>query len=142
MAHAFGKRREFSQLRGATTSPMPNEKGYERMHELTTSLKQAMGRLEEGKLGLDELEQCTTDARLLYERLVVLRHKLREAAVAVPPVAKRAEPAAGPEAPLAEVTAEPIRLDTRPVEAPVHQTSLIDAIAETEGGSTGPQRPM
>lgn len=110
------------------------------MNELIRSLQQAMGRLGEGKLDLPELEQSTEDARALYERLVVLRHKAREAAVgASKPVAKETtgvRPATVEEA-IAEVDvkASVIRLDTRPAEVPpvaVHQTSLIDAIAETE----------
>ena len=60
---------------------MPQQKALERMNELIRSLQQAMGRLGEGKLDLPELEQCAEDARALYERLVVLRHKAREAAV-------------------------------------------------------------
>ena len=119
---------------------MPQQKALERMNELIRSLQQAMGRLGEGKLGLPELEQCTEDARALYERLVVLRHKAREAAVgASRPVAKEVSgvrPATVEEA-IAEVDVKEsvIRLDTRPAEVPPvppHQTSLIDAIAETE----------
>ena len=116
---------------------MSNEKGYERIQELTDSLKQAMGRLQEGKLGLDDLEQCTTEARQLYERLVVLRHKLREAAVA--PVVKQAARKEGLVEP--GTVAGPMRLDTRPAETPVHQTSLIDAIAETEVLPVKPVKP-
>ena len=98
------------------------------MQELTDSLSSAMGRLQEGKLGPEELEQATTDARLLFERLVVLRHKLREAAVGH----NTKSPVLSDVAPVAEPTMSPMRLDTRPPEAPAHQTSLIDAIAETE----------
>ena len=110
------------------------------MNELIRSLQQAVGRLGEGKLDLPELEQSTEDARALYERLVVLRHKAREAAVgASRPVAKEVSgvrPATVEEA-IAEVDVKEsvIRLDTRPAEVPPvppHQTSLIDAIAETE----------
>lgn len=116
---------------------MPQQKALERMNELIRSLQQAMGRLGEGKLGLPELEQCTEDARALYERLVVLRHKARETAVGAgrPVVAKPlgVRPATVEEAIAeADVKESVIRLDTRPADAPPHQTSLIDAIAETE----------
>ena len=99
------------------------------LQELVRSLQQAMARLEEGKLGLGELDQCTEQARAVYERLVVLRHKAREATVAVQP----GPPAAAPAPPqVAEPEPPAIRLDTRPPEAHPQQTSLIDAIAETE----------
>lgn len=123
---------------------MPQQKALERMNELIRSLQQAMGRLGEGKLGLPELEQCTEDARALYERLVVLRHKARETAVgAGKPVAAKpigVRPATVEEAIAeADVKESVIRLDTRPAENPPHQTSLIDAIAETE--TVPPQKP-
>ena len=105
---------------------MSDKKGHERMQELTDSLSRAMGRLQEGKLGLEDLEQATTDARLLFERLVVLRHKLREAAVGHAPKG----PVQNGTSQVAEAVMAPLRLDTRPSEPPVHQTSLIDAIAE------------
>ncbi len=116
---------------------MPQQKALERMNELIRSLQQAMGRLGEGKLDLPELEQCTEDARAIYERMVVLRHKAREAAVgAGKQVAAKAtgvRPATVEEAIAeADVKESVIRLDTRPAEASPHQTSLIDAIAETE----------
>lgn len=100
------------------------------MNELVLSLKESMERLEQGKLGLEELEQCVARAQAVYERLVVLRHKAREAAVLA---GKPAEAPAHKESPRPTVVAEAtIRLDTRPPEAHPQQTSLIDAIAETE----------
>lgn len=114
---------------------MPDHKGHERISGLIASITQAVGRLQEGKLGLEELEQSTTDARLLYERLVVLRHKLREGAVGH--AVKPSKPEPDPEPP--EPAPVPIRLDTRPPEVPVHQTSLIDAIAETEASAPPPK---
>ena len=48
---------------------MAQQKASDRMNELIHSLQQAMGRLEQGKLGLPELEQCTEDARAIYERI-------------------------------------------------------------------------
>ena len=109
---------------------MVQHKGYERMHELIASLQQALLRLEQGQLGSAELEQCTEDARALYERLIVLRHKAREMDITTPVT----EPPQVKEPVLVEKEREPIRLDTRPPDLFVHQTSLIDAIAETETG--------
>lgn len=116
---------------------MPNRKGYDRMIELSTSVTNALRDLEAGKLSNEELERCTEEARTLYERLVVLRHKMREAAVA---------PAAEPPPAVIEVSGPaPMRLDTRPPEVPIRQTSLIDAIAETEavpGEVLGTDKPV
>lgn len=117
---------------------MAQQKAPERLQELVRSLQQAMARLEEGKLGLAELEECTEQARAVFERLVVLRHKAREAAVAAH-FRQPAEVAAPPPA-VAEPEAPAIRLDTRPPEAHPQQTSLIDAIAETE--NTAPPGPV
>lgn len=99
-------------------------KHFTRIGELANSVAADVQRLEEGKLPLAELEQLADHARDLNERLVVLRHKAREGkpaqeAAPKPPVA------AEPEAPA--MSAAPIRLDTAP-----KQTSLIDAIQETE----------
>ncbi len=106
---------------------MSTEKGYTRITELVTALNAALRDMEQGRLGAQGLERATEEARELYERLVVLRHKVREARAAK--VAAAAPPAKAPEP---ETTAQPaIRLDTRPHEHP-RQTSLIDAIAEHE----------
>jgi hypothetical protein len=116
---------------------MSEQKGYERMHELIGSLRSALGRLEEGKLDPEGLEHTVEEARKLYERLVVIRHKAREAAVVA---AQKAKPdAATGTTPAPE--AAPIRLDTRPPEASPHQTSLIDAIAETESAPAEESAP-
>jgi DNA-directed RNA polymerase subunit K/omega len=101
----------------------------ERMHLLWDSVRQALRDLDAGKLDLDGLERASTDAQALYERLIVLRHKAREAkrtAESIPPVAKEPPPVIAP----AEIPN--LRLDTRPTEVTLRQTSLIDAIAETE----------
>lgn len=88
------------------------------MEQLLARLREAIASLAAGSLDEAGLHAATEDARALYERLVVLRHKHRERQVA--------EPAPPPP----ELPA--MRLDTRPAEAPPRQTSLIDAIAETE----------
>lgn len=123
----------------------------ERMHQLWDSVERALQDLEVGKLDRDGLERATRDAHALYERLVILRHKAREAK---PPGATAAAAKdLPPVTPPAELPS--LRLDTRPTDAPTRQTSLIDAIAETEtppptkpsppehvrGTSTPPARP-
>lgn len=120
---------------------MARSKAAEHLQELVRSLQQAVDRLQEGTLGLAGLEQGTEQARALYERLVVLRHKAREAAVAgerqQPAAAKVFEPVAAP----GQEAAPSIRLDTRPPEVHPQQTSLIDAIAETEKAAPPPKAP-
>lgn len=109
---------------------MAKDKGFRKMTELVAALTEADRALAAGTLGLEGLESACSNARELYERLVVLRHKAREAALTgVPDEAPAPEvPARRPE------PAEPqsIRLDTRPPEVHPRQTSLIDAIADTE----------
>lgn len=117
---------------------MSEQKGYERMHELIGSLRSALGRLEEGKLDPEGLEHAVEESRMLYERLVVIRHKAREAALIT---AQKAKPNVVVEAPTVPEAA-PIRLDTRPPEIPLHQTSLIDAIAETESAPAEESTPV
>lgn len=99
-------------------------KHFTRIGELANSVAADVQRLEEGKLPLAELEQLADHARDLNERLVVLRYKAREGKPAQE-AAPKPTVAAEPEAPAMSVA--PIRLDTAP-----KQTSLIDAIQETE----------
>ena len=63
---------------------MAQEKAFRNMNELITALAKAERELAGGTLGVDGLETACADARELYERLIVLRHKAREAAVASP----------------------------------------------------------
>jgi hypothetical protein len=107
---------------------MSLSKGYERMNELAEQVRRALRELESGKLDLAGLSDLTEDARALYERLVVLRHKAREVAAH--------ERASGD---TDERTS--IRLDTRPADTLLRQTSLIDAIAETEHLPEAPPPP-
>jgi hypothetical protein len=104
---------------------MPQNKAPFHINELVRSVQAALAKLEDGKLDLEGLEQCTLEARAIYERLVVLRHKAREAQVE----AEKRTALAAAVMPVAEA---PIRLDTRPPEVHPQQTSLIDAIAESE----------
>ena len=115
---------------------MSTERGYTRINELVAALNAAMLDMEQGRLGAQGLERTTEDARELYERLVVLRHKVREARAALSAKSAEAAPAPlamAPEAPAPPrtevVERPPMRLDTRPDVSP-RQTSLIDAIAE------------
>lgn len=97
---------------------MSPERPTEQMEQLLARLREAVGALADGRLDEAGLEDAAGDARAFYERLVVLRHKYRE---------RQVQP---PEAHAQELPA--MRLDTRPAEAPPRQTSLIDAIAESE----------
>jgi hypothetical protein len=99
---------------------MSGDTGFRRTEELAEAVAAAARALAGRNAGLEELERACSDARELYERLVVLRHKAREAAAH----GKGPLPS-GPLAP-EPVVAEPIRLDTRP--PATRQTSLIDAI--------------
>ena len=103
----------------------------EHMHQLLANLEQALRDLDAGNLDLNGLDQASTQAQALYERLLVLRHKAREGQRPKAPPAPLSvvkEPQAEP--PTTELPS--MRLDTRPTEASPRQTSLIDAIAETE----------
>lgn len=108
----------------------------DRMHELIEQIRKALGELDQGQLDLDGVDRTTEQARSLYERLVVLRHKAREVRV-VPPT----PPVAEPPPPPPPVEMPPMRLDTRPSEVTPRQTSLIDAIAETETTPAPPPPP-
>ncbi len=107
-----------------------------RMHGLVENLSRALQELDGGRLDRDGLEAACADAQALYERLIVLRHKAREGARAVSPAAPE-EAAASPGGGIV-ATSEmpPLRLETRPAEVPPRQTSLIDAIAESETPAT------
>lgn len=124
---------------------MGKDKGFRTMNDLVEALAEAGRGLGRGDLDLQGLETACADARELYERLVVLRHKAREGkhAAAAPAPAEAPKPAATeavnsprkaePTPPVAEVS-EPaaIRLDTRPVEVSPRQVSLIEAIEASE----------
>lgn len=112
---------------------MSDEKGYRKMAELVAALGTAEVGLRTGELGLEGLDTACTDARELYERLVVLRHKARENALRPGKAGETKE--ATPRDP------EPIRLDTRPTENPMRQTSLIEEIEATEQ-QHAEQRPV
>ena len=95
---------------------MTEDKAFKSMGELIHMLAAAEDDLEKGVLRLEGLDKACDDARELYERLVVLRHRAREGRQTI-------------DAP--GTVADPIRLDTKPAISP-GQTSLIDAIADSE----------
>lgn len=112
---------------------MSTEKPFRKINELVKALAVAEQGMSAGTLSLEGLETACTDARELFERLVVLRHKARETRMgltAEPPVKG---PGQKTEAPIAKAEEpEPLRLDTRPMEVSPRQTSLIEAIESTE----------
>jgi hypothetical protein len=120
---------------------MGNDKGYKSIGELVSALVGAERALGRGDIGIEGLEQACTDARELYERLVVLRHKAREVLLTTArepvPSAPVEVPPAGAE-PTAAGPAPGIRLDTRPPEAGPRQVSLIEIIEE----ETTPAAPV
>lgn len=121
---------------------MGNNRAFRKMSELMAALSEAERALNEGRLGLEGLESACGNARELYERLVVLRHKAREAALSgslgkttqpvreeqlvPPPPAAKAAPVEQPE----ELPS--LRLDTKPPDISPRQTSLIEAIEEVQ----------
>lgn len=109
---------------------MGKDKGFRKMGELVAALTEADRAMGAGTLGLEGLETACSNARELYERLVVLRHKAREAALSG--AAEAPVPVEQPVKRTALAEPQAIRLDTRPPEASPRQTSLIDAIADTE----------
>ncbi|MCB0759073.1 MAG: hypothetical protein KDC01_11480 [Flavobacteriales bacterium] len=143
----LGSGTKLANFARTVSNAMPQQKASDRMNELIHSLQQAMGRLEAGKLSLPELERSTDDARAIFERLVVLRHKAREAAVSAGKQVAASEPTTSPPTTVApedakEEESAPIRLDTRPPEVTAQQTSLIDAIAETENSTEEKPSPV
>lgn len=120
---------------------MSSDKPFRTIHELVAALTAAEQGLVSGTLGQEGLEVACSDARDLYERLIVLRHKARESTVVFHPrAAAEGIPAVVPQAegvkeppPATAAEPRPVRLDTRPVmDAAPRQTSLIEAIANTE----------
>ena len=116
---------------------MKSEKAFRSINELVAALANVSQELGSGTLQPNGLETACEDARELYERLVILRHKAREATVTR---TTAADPVPAPNklretAPVVDTANEPppLRLDTRPApEPPSRQTSLIEAIEHTE----------
>ncbi len=114
---------------------MKSEKPFRRINDLVAALSNVSAELGSGTLQLEGLETACEDARELYERLVVLRHKARESAAST----GKSAPVSTNKLREAPLTAEAppeqpvMRLDTRPApEVSSRQTSLIEAIEHTE----------
>ena len=60
---------------------MSDNKGFETMRDLVRALQQAEYGLRTGELALEDLDKACHNANALHERLVVIRHKAREAHV-------------------------------------------------------------
>ncbi|MEZ4737955.1 MAG: hypothetical protein R2818_00985 [Flavobacteriales bacterium] len=106
---------------------------FRKINELVKALADAEQGMSTGTLSLEGLETACADARELFERLVVLRHKAREARIGITAEAPAKGPAPKPETPAPKAhEAGSLRLDTRPIEVSPRQTSLIEAIESTE----------
>ena len=111
---------------------MSEESGFRSMGQLVSALRDAEQGLRTGSLDMGGLDAACNDARELYERLVVLRHKAREGKgrePQAPPPPPQQAPMAPPPPP-EPATSSTIKLDTRP--ADTRQTSLIEAIENSE----------
>jgi hypothetical protein len=114
---------------------MKSEKPFRRINDLVADLSKVSTELGSGTLHLEGLETACDDARELYERLVVLRHKAREATTGAGKSAPTSNNKLREAPPSTEAPSEQpsLRLDTRPApEVPSRQTSLIEAIEHTE----------
>lgn len=120
---------------------MSSDKPFRKIDELVAALAQAQRGVGSGSLDLEQLDAACSDARELYERLVVLRHKAREATSARDAASSKSEAVKSvdqkredprPEMPPTAAEPKPVRLDTRPMEVSPRQTSLIEAIESTE----------
>lgn len=90
---------------------------YQEMNELLLSLEAAVARIQDGKLNAEELHEAVEWSRELYERLLIIRHKVFE-----------------DELGSATTMVKNIPFTVPPV--PRNQTSLIDAIEEVEQEQT------
>lgn len=120
---------------------MSKDKGFRTIQELIGALSNTERGLASGSLDLEGLETACNDARELFERLVVLRHKAREAALVSSRPAPTSPPAEVPPSRPAEVETPTLRLDTRPPAASPRQVSLIEAIEESTTPETDPAPP-
>ena len=131
---------------------------FKSMQELVEELSHYLAEIEEGNGDLDRLKEMVDNARELYERLVVMRHKAFEETAdeeIVKEIVEEPSPATAVETESEETFQESIpfsiesheieeaeetkesRADTstEPTAVPENQTSLIDAIEEIKGES-------
>lgn len=114
---------------------MGNDKAYRTIGQLIDALNATGRALGSGPVGTGDLERACEDARELYERLVVLRHKARETALA----AGRAKVAEPPSADAKEEVPA-IRLDTRPPDPAPRQVSIMEAIDAAVPDAPAPEK--
>ena len=132
--------------------------GFKGIEELVKDLADKVGALATGSIEVKDIEKMCEDSRELYERLVVLRHRGREVFLAGATTIELEKPKQAEEPEQTQVDS-PVELNmsdaptpSLPVDEPVQpapvpemtldfspeppsdqaQTSLIDAIAETE----------
>jgi len=117
---------------------MAKDNKYRKINEILLALTESERLLSAGALGLEGLESACGNARELFERLVVLRHKARESALKVSPTPV-IEASSAVVVPKVEEVERPLRLDTRPPEVSQRQTSLIDAIEATQAEESIPE---
>lgn len=110
---------------------MSDNKGFETMRDLVRALQQAEYGLRTGDLALEDLDKACNNASALHERLVVIRHKAREAYVH-----EQAAQAAKAQAP----KPEPAELPRS--EAPMPEALKVEMTkAEPEAERTAPTKP-
>lgn len=110
---------------------MSDNKGFETMRDLVRALQQAEYGLRTGDLALEDLDKACNNANALHERLVVIRHKAREAHVR-----EQAAQAAKAQAP------KPEPADLPRSEAPVPEALMVEMTkAEPEAERTAPIKP-
>jgi hypothetical protein len=107
---------------------MSGEAHYASMQDLVAQLSDLLEGIEKGTASVDDLDQMVSQARELYERLVVIRHKAFD--ILVP---KTGHETAQPQS-FKLVDIDPI-VEEKQVSNP--QTSLIDVIEEVEKENSG-----
>lgn len=125
---------------------MSDNKGFETMRDLVRALQQAEYGLRTGDLALEDLDKACNNANALHERLVVIRHKAREAHVreqaaqAAKAQAAKPEPA---ELPRSEAAMpEPVKVEMPTAEAAKAEMAKAEMTkAEPEAERTAPSQP-
>lgn len=92
---------------------------YHSMKDLINSIRNNLGKLENGDLQANELPALVAESRELYERLVILRYKAQEKALLA------ADEPKAPDEKANEQRTTPFKLNLGTVQA--QQTSLLDA---------------
>lgn len=101
---------------------------HRKIQDLVGGLATRLRAMEDGQFGLEDLDHACDEAREVYERLVVIRHKARERSArpaAEPRDVGREEPAKKADGGMRE--APPVRLEISPPEGS-RQIDLIEAI--------------